>query len=71
MFIVLCIYLDCNHCAHNHIFLPDNCLGKLFVEENNMFVDKILLWTQSTEAYVRNSCPVAIGNIARTGMLYP
>ncbi|CAB3998818.1 rap1 GTPase-GDP dissociation stimulator 1 isoform X2 [Paramuricea clavata] len=44
----------------------DICLGELFAEENNIFIDKILLWTQSTEAYVRNSCPVAFGNIART-----
>ena len=40
----------------------------LFSEENSGFVDKILLWNNSAEAYVRNSGPVAIGNIARTGI---
>jgi hypothetical protein len=53
----------------NNNSLSDKCLGELFAGENNIFIDKILLWSQSAEAYVRNSCPVAIGNIARTGLL--
>ena len=40
----------------------------MFAQENNTLIDKILLWNHSAEAYVRNSGPVAIGNIARTGM---
>ena len=49
-------------------FTTDNCLDKLFAEESNIFIDKVLLWSQSSEEYVRNSCPVAIGNVARTGL---
>lgn len=44
----------------------DHCLDLLFAEENNAFIDKILLWNHSNQAYIRNSGPVAIGNIART-----
>ncbi|XP_046860030.1 rap1 GTPase-GDP dissociation stimulator 1-like isoform X2 [Xenia sp. Carnegie-2017] len=44
----------------------DDCLAQVFAGEKNTFVEKILRWTKSSYSYVRNSCPVAIGNIART-----